>query len=472
MVKKSNQLLLCMVTFGILASTATAQNQFNQWYFGMGAALDFNSGSPTAVSGAMIYTNEGSASIADATTGELLFYTDGVTVWDSTNTAMSNGFGLSGDLTCTQSAVIVQQPANDSLYYIFTVPADAAGLTDLRYSVVNMRLNGGLGDVSAKNLFMAAGDTIAEKCTAIRHCNGKDWWIIFHAVGNNHYLAWKLDSVGVSPYPIVSALGTTITTAQNSGLGWLSSNNAATKLVMPSYSGGTVDIVDFDNSTGTVSNAILLTGFTKAYGTSFSPDDQVLYVTDDMSLAQFDLSSGVAATIQASRVDIVTEANMMRAIRLGPDGKLYVAREWETYLGMVNFPNTLGFACTYNALGVNLSPGGNSLGLPNTYSFVVANPCDTAVVAVTQPQMTGLALENVYPQPFSSRLQLDVRVDAASLVGIEVWDLSGRKVFTFSSAMHPGVNHLNLRMQDVSAGMYLLRVSDGETVAVQRIVKE
>jgi hypothetical protein len=69
-------------------------------------------------------------------------------------------------------------------------------------------------------------------------------------------------------------------------------------------------------------------------------------------------------------------------------------------------------------------------------------------------------------------LMVDVHVDATSLVGIEALDLNGRKVFTYSMAMEAGVNHVNLRMTDVATGMYLLRISDGESVVVRRIVKE
>jgi hypothetical protein len=459
-----------LVTCCIVSSTH-AQNQFNKWYFGQGAALDFNGGSPAVLSGSAIYTNEGSAAMADATTGDLLFYTDGVLVWDSTNTQMPNGFGLSGDVTTTQSALIVQQPGSDSLYYVFTVPAEGA-LTDLRYSVVDMSLNSGLGDVSVKNTFMAAGDSIAEKATAIRHCNGKDWWIIFHAIGNNHYLSWRLDSLGLSAFPVVSAAGTVITHDPNRSLGWLSSSNDATRLVLPSYSGGTVDIVDFDNATGMVANPEVLTGFTKAYGTAFSPDDQVLYVTDDMSLAQFDLTAGTAAQIMASRIDIVTEANMMRAIRLGPDGKLYVAREWEGHLGLVNFPNSLGMACTYNPLGVSLSPGSNSLGLPNTYSLVTANPCDTIIQAIASPQEASLALTRLRPQPCRSSLAVDIQLPAADQVQLTVVDVNGRILFSSTLSLNAGTNPIDLDLGHLAAGVYFLHVAGTDGHAMHRILKE
>ena len=91
-----------------LISHCFAQKQANKWYFGQNSALDFSSGSPVAISGSAINTYEGCASIADAVTGNLLFYTDGTSVWDKTNTQMPNGDSLWGSFTSTQAGVIVQ----------------------------------------------------------------------------------------------------------------------------------------------------------------------------------------------------------------------------------------------------------------------------------------------------------------------------------------------------------------------------
>ena len=49
-----------------LALSAGAQNEFNTWYFGFGAGLDFNGGAPVVLTNGAISTYEGSASISDA----------------------------------------------------------------------------------------------------------------------------------------------------------------------------------------------------------------------------------------------------------------------------------------------------------------------------------------------------------------------------------------------------------------------
>ena len=66
-----------------------SQKEANFWYFGNGAALDFNSGSPVPVNGSQLNTLEGCSSFSDAN-GNLLFYlgaptSDGrnLTIWNN-----------------------------------------------------------------------------------------------------------------------------------------------------------------------------------------------------------------------------------------------------------------------------------------------------------------------------------------------------------------------------------------------------
>ena len=89
------------------------------WYFGNTAGLTFNSGAPIALTNGVLITTEGVATISD-NSGNLLFYTDGVTVYNRIHGVMTNGTGLFGDASSTQSAIIVQKPGTTNIYYIFT----------------------------------------------------------------------------------------------------------------------------------------------------------------------------------------------------------------------------------------------------------------------------------------------------------------------------------------------------------------
>src|SRR5262245_2759871 len=93
----------------ISVSLLNAQKRANVWYFGTNAGVNFNSGSPVAITGAL-NTWEGCASMSDKNTGQILFYTDGVTVYNKNHVTMTNGSGLYGYSSTTQSAVIVPKP--------------------------------------------------------------------------------------------------------------------------------------------------------------------------------------------------------------------------------------------------------------------------------------------------------------------------------------------------------------------------
>ena len=70
-----------ILSFLFCLNLVFSQGEANIWYFGGNAGLDFNSGSPVALTGSQMSTEEGCSTISNSS-GQLLFYTDGITVWD------------------------------------------------------------------------------------------------------------------------------------------------------------------------------------------------------------------------------------------------------------------------------------------------------------------------------------------------------------------------------------------------------
>src|SRR5689334_13900878 len=104
-----------LLIVSIICGTATtfAQTYSWNWNFGINAGINFSTGSPVAFTTSVLNTMEGCATIS-STSGNLLFYTDGVTVYNSQNTVMTNGTGLMGHASATESAVIVKKPGNST----------------------------------------------------------------------------------------------------------------------------------------------------------------------------------------------------------------------------------------------------------------------------------------------------------------------------------------------------------------------
>lgn len=363
--------ITAIILICFFAQNVYCQKRANKWYYGNKAALDFNSGTPVPVIGSAMNISEGCASIADKNTGALLFYTSGDSVWDANNTLMPNGWDLKGTVyaSCannngTQNALIIPWPGNDSLYYIFTTHCINDTLKELSYSVVNMNLNGGLGDVISKNNVLYT--PVTEKLTGVKHANGCDYWMIAHDWDDNNFLAYQVTSTGINA-PVSSGIGSVQGGAIQSGIGYMRVSPNGSKLALVYY--GAEELYDFNNNTGVVSNYINLSNACPVnYAVCFSPDNSKLY-TDCYQgfgsniIYQYNLLAGSSAAIVASRTAVAT-TSVYGALQLAPDGKIYKANYTSSSLGVINSPNLQGTACDYvdNVISSGLPTIG---GLPN-----------------------------------------------------------------------------------------------------------
>ncbi|MEF3079399.1 T9SS type B sorting domain-containing protein [Winogradskyella poriferorum] len=373
--------IACLLVLMVLVNfSISAQAEASKWYFGINAGLDFSTGNPIALTNGELVTDEGCATISE-NNGDLLFYTDGITVWDKQHNIMPNGTGLTGDSSSTQSAIIVPKPGDVSIFYIFTVD-DLAGPNGLRYSEVNMTLNGGNGDITnQKNIELNAFTT--EKISAVKHANGIDFWVVTHDWNNNNFLSYQVTTAGVNIVPVISSVGEEHGDNGLDSKGYLKISPDASRLALASWSGNSVvEIFDFDNTTGIVSNPILIgNGFfstgpaSGAYGIEFSPDSNLLYVTDQnflfgfttSRLFQFDLTLSTANDMINSVTTLYDDSGtntILGALQLAVDGKIYIARAQEQFLDVIENPDEIGFASNYSQNAVSLGNRFCGAGLP------------------------------------------------------------------------------------------------------------
>jgi hypothetical protein len=352
--------LICFLNihFGLFS-----QNESNNWYFGSAAGLRFNSGIASANTDYSLYQNEGCSSISDSL-GKLLFYTDGQTVKDKNHNFMWNGFGLMGSSTSTQSALSLQLPGSDSLYYIFTVD-DEFGPNGFRYNIVDMSLQGGLGEVITLN--SNVNSDAREKLTAVKHQNGVDFWIITQKFGSNEYHSYLFSSTGLNTTPVISTIGAY--TSGNDGLGYLSASITGNKLASAKWGLNIVELFSFNRSTGAINGLKTLTNVDRPYGVEFSPNERFLYVSESdatgSNVYQYDLQAGSANNIELSQTLLDTFAIQLGALQLAPDYKIYLAKYNDDTLGVINQPDSLGLLCAINLDGVDLLGRQARLGLPN-----------------------------------------------------------------------------------------------------------
>lgn len=339
-----------------------SQSETNIWYFGQRAGLDFNSGTPEPIVNGQLNTGEGCASISDGN-GDLLFYTDGVTVYNKNHQIMPNGSELNGDFSSTHSAIIIPKPNTSQIYYIFT--SDNVGEENgLQYSEVNMSLDSGLGDIT-DNKNIPLYTPITEKLTAVKHASLNEYWVVSHKYGSDEFLTYRVSQDGVDLNPVISAVGNfvTITSEGLNTTGQIKISPDGTKLAVARTNSRNTQLFDFNASNGQITSAVTLSSSLFPYGIEFSPNSQFLYVNSGF-LYQYDLSSNVASNIITSQLEITNPTTGLGALQLASDGKIYLA-EWNSqYLHVINQPNNLGIDCDYQQQSLYLGGRISKLGLP------------------------------------------------------------------------------------------------------------
>jgi gliding motility-associated-like protein len=365
-----------------------AQRENNIWYFGNKAGLDFNSGNPVNLTDGQIFTIEGCAAISNIS-GQLLFYTDGRKVWNRNHQIMANGSGLRGHASSTQSAIIVPKPNSNTIYYIFTT-SERADSNGICYSEVDITLNGGLGDVNAnKNIQLFA--PTCEKICAVKNLTDGTYWVVTHGYENNTFLAFKIDSAGVSTSPVISNVGTfvgSINPLEDYNVqGYLKFSSSGSKLVcVNTYIN--VELFDFDIQTGQINNPIIVNRASQhryCYGAEFSPSGNILYLSSSLSssieqniIYQYNLLS---SNISASETRInATNARGVGALQLASNCKIYIANSSTTLgnrsLYVINNPDILGVNCDFQSSNVPLS-GKCWVGLPQ---FIEYSTCKNRTI--------------------------------------------------------------------------------------------
>ena len=357
--------LLC---FLISVSLYSQPQNANIWYFGGFAGLDFNSGSPVAITDGNVLSYEGCGVISDDN-GNLLFYTDVNTVWDRTHTAMPNGTGLLGHESAAQTGLCVPHPGNSNQYYIFTTgDVEMNAPSRLHYSIVDMSLNSGNGNIVTGQKNVVLLNNVVERVTGVLHDNCEHYWVITHNNNTSDFYAYLIDNSGLNTTtPTISTIGAAFSAFGDAG--FLKVSHDGSMLVNTMEYSRYVELYDFDNSTGAVSNLYTIPMVIDAYGAEFSLDLTRLYIstTDNQDVYQFDLTS---SDIAGSRVTIGNASNGFMppyrggALQMGPDGKIYMATLNTYSLDVIANPNGLGSACNFQNAGQTLGTRISKEGLP------------------------------------------------------------------------------------------------------------
>jgi|AntAceMinimDraft_17_1070374.scaffolds.fasta_scaffold24967_2 gliding motility-associated-like protein len=384
-----------------------AQKERNIWYFCDSSGIDFNSVIPYPLADGNLSSEEGCATISDSA-GNLLFYTNGITVWNKLHQIMPNGILAVNPSFCdvintiTQNSLIIPLPNHSGYYYLFTLSnftLPYGGGSTLKYSLINMNLDNGNGDIifDKKNIQLSSAE-LTEQLFGVKHGNGLDWWVLTHEFNSDVFYKYLITSYGIEG-PFTQNIGSMHGGTQYvDDRGQISVNPQGNKLCIVATN--VVDLFDFDRCTGKLSNWKNLDSYNPVilhYGCAFSPDGNILYVTyffydfHYRKIFQFNVASD---DILQSKFEIwsIPDSIYFGQYQLGPDGKIYLASFCQgtsnihdtinKSLSVINNPDSLGSKCNFIPYSFNIEKKKIfSGGLPNLPNYnlgaLVGSICDT-----------------------------------------------------------------------------------------------
>ena len=499
-------LILCIMILNVHAQYSNVN-----WLFGDSCHVVFNNnGIDTVLKGST--NNRGSCVSISDSVDNLLFYasTPRKSLWQSfspyiggifnnNHQLMQNGDSIAGS-NWYKEMQIIPYPEHPNQFILFSAGVTSSFSPGLRYSIIDLNFNGGLGKVIQKNILLDPAP-VADGMIAIKHANGRDWWLYFKNWTPNNNIVKRI---------LISPVGFSSATIQN--IGALRNTNIYRYCLNPAgntlagiCSEGVIELFDIDRCSGVLSNhrtiidlpAVTLPADRWYCDGEFSANGRYLYAATWLTpvyLYQYDLLS---ANITASEIIIDTTSYPHEAgcsLERGPDNRIYRAIAWNdgmtynypypdslynlvnTHLSVINSPDSAGLACDYQAFSVPLPGCRTYLGLPNNPDWnlgvIAGSICDTLTVGINQSVNDG----TIFFQAWYNRDWDLIQVNASHITGktanLQVHDTKGSLLYHELVEIIPGgYITKTISMKSLPVGTYIVSLIADDTKHSQKIVK-
>mgnify|MGYP000847431077 CR=1 FL=1 len=389
--------LLLFTTLLLITSTCFSQKEALTWFFGNKIRLNFHAGGefPQQFFPSSMIARNGSFCLSDKVSGQPIFYSNGEYVWSEGHVPMPNGSEIYGTALNQQPGIAFEVPGTTNKYYIFTNGnLDHPGCY---YSVIDMSLNAGLGDVipDQKNIRLAGIDAAQGVIMATRHPDHKSYWVVFRSIREpNNLYAYFVDEDGVSTEPVISECLTSHGYNEYSMSKFSPDGNfyCYTSSNWNMEEERTYELYSFNDMTGQFSGLFLFKGLPdkpeeydlehRSNGIEFSADSKFLYSaiqavepgeppTPKQYIVQFDMNrTGGFEQFEASE-KLIHQKDILDSycqMQLARDGRIYIAHDenkGNKKLSRIYYPHKLNTDCDFRDDEINISGSSEStFGLP------------------------------------------------------------------------------------------------------------
>ena len=257
--------------------------------------------------------------------------------------------------------------------------------TKLYYAVVDMSYNMGLGKLTERDVLVLEDTLSVGKINAVKHANGRDWWVLVNEKNSNRYYRILVDPAGIH---VVGSqtIGSTVYDGVGQSVFSPNGEHYAIYSTVSSALGAYIDLYDFDRCEGLFYNHRQYHFFTNGWGGgAFSPNSRYLYINYFTKSYQYDLE---AVDVWASQVQIAEYDDFLDPfsttfylMQLAPDGKIYSSSTNSvSSLHVIHSPDEPGLGSQYQQHGVEL-PNRNTFSMPTFPNYRLGplddSACDT-----------------------------------------------------------------------------------------------
>lgn len=431
----------------MLGFSAYAQKEAYNWFYGFGQGITWNqtqtfqgipiddpntrvnlTGIPTryepeSVRPQMypIEASEGCFSMSDES-GKLLFYSDGMTIYNSNHQIMENATNLSGNDSSAQSGIIIPYPGNNKKYVAVSI--GIAGVGSFTYNILDIEANNGLGklELPSKRPFVlppgAVRKDFVESVAATKHANGIDYWIVSiqRSGTNSKMVAWLLSENGVSSNPITSPIPNAQLLNSHEFYGYLKISPNGQSFALMLLKEKNLLWGAFNNRTGEFTNIQNYYALTRSvidcYGGEFSANNKYLYVSSGRSANKkvyvFDFQELMQLNTSPFKTfDMPSNDYIEGTLQLGPDFRMYMTmhppslhRTYPSLLYLFDTPNEPLHTKVYALENLSPSngtggsgefPPGTALGLPSFVSSFFFEAKGTSTLCVGEEAVYTLS---------------------------------------------------------------------------------
>ncbi len=398
-----------------------------------------------------------------------------------------------------QGSMFLPYPGDtsNSLFYYLMIDEEDFQPSYLKYSVVDLSLDSGLGGiVDGKKNIQIIDVRIGEGLTAIKHANGRDWWIIARKVSSfpftDRFIYALLTPNGIelsgeSVPEFTGTYGGNLTGNRKGNLlAWVSAS--AYSHTMP-----TLALYNFDRCSGNISiidTILARSPSDQLISACFAPDSNILYVSTDRNFSLYQYSWPLnnlkdSLIFRIKGPGLSTYGNRGGNLVMGADNKIYMSMRRQSlsnsldgfaeFLAVITKPDLSGIGCYFDTFGVFMNGRENTTySLPNFPNYdlgaLLGSPCDTlSPVDTTQTSIP------VFPQGTTTWSVIPTisdglfTIQGAANGTLMVYDLYGREVFR-----KPLTNSTSFDPSTYPPGLYWVTVQkdDGTWYPARKIIRK